>query len=219
MNKRIGFIVFSKDRGMQLDYMLRSIFSHCKKIEEYKFSVIYKCENNQKNKSYEILNQEYKQIRFIKEKNLKYDLLISLLNLDYVFFCFDDNYFINDFDVEEIIQLLVTTPTAIGFSLRLGKNINNSYSYQTGIIQPDLDKSSDKFLRINWVSGEFEFGYPFDLSSSIYDVKNIYSIIKDLKFNNPKELEVNLHLMRDRFKYKNPDLFCYIQSRCLSVPL
>ena len=123
----IKSVIFSKDRAMQLDATIRSFLLNCKDPHFVNLSVIYKASNTCHKETYNKLIKEYELVEFIEEEDFRKQLLSNLVSSRYVLFLVDDNIFVRDFHLSEITEALPKIPDALGFSLRLGKNINYNY--------------------------------------------------------------------------------------------
>jgi len=73
-NKIIA-IIFSKSRAMQLDCCLKTLYKQCQDVERIDISVLYTTTSEGHEKSYDILEQTYLDVNFIKENNFKENLL------------------------------------------------------------------------------------------------------------------------------------------------
>lgn len=222
LNRRknlISCIFFSKDRPMQLDASLRSFLRSCTSSQKVNLKVIYRCSNDWFENQYKLLILEYTQVDFIKESTFKYDVISQLKGSDYVIFCVDDTIFTNGFSLDDIIVALEQHTDAIGFSLRLG--VNTVYCYPLNKYQrlPNFERIGNKILKFNWVNAEGDFGYPLELSSSIYRTQDILNLITSLDFFNPNTFESKLDQSKSIFYRSKPSLLCYKVSVAFSVPL
>ena len=66
----LQIIIFSFNRAMQLDTLLRSVYRHFK-FKGYKLKVLYNTSNSEFEKGYEILKNKYPQVKFVKESKSK----------------------------------------------------------------------------------------------------------------------------------------------------
>ncbi|MFN3307300.1 MAG: glycosyltransferase family 2 protein, partial [Candidatus Kapaibacteriota bacterium] len=132
--------------------------------------------------------------------------------------CVDDTIFTNRFSLDDIIVALEKHTDAIGFSLRLG--VNTVYSYPINKYQkpPDFEQIENNILKFNWVNGEGDFGYPLELSSSVYRTKDIFNLIENLSFSNPNTLEAQLEQSKSIFSQRKPNLLCFKTSVAFSIP-
>ena len=68
-------IIFSMNRAMQLDAMLRSLYFHCVDAESMEIYVLYRTTDVIYTRQYEELIERYPRVRFVVEKNFRQDLL------------------------------------------------------------------------------------------------------------------------------------------------
>ncbi|MBI5965998.1 MAG: hypothetical protein HY863_21165 [Chloroflexi bacterium] len=77
----ITILLFSKDRAMQLDAVLRSFFLHCQDAKgNADIRVIYKVSNELHAQQYNELSQLYPQAKFIEQKNFRQDLIECIVH-------------------------------------------------------------------------------------------------------------------------------------------
>jgi hypothetical protein len=145
----------------------------------------------------------------------KRDILEIIDGSEYVMFCVDDTIFLSDFDVEQIQHLLKKHKKAIGFSLRLGRNTKYCYTKDRNQKVPEFEKVNG-CLKYEWIASDLDFGYPLEISSSIYRRDDIVKILNRVYFRNPTTLEIALH--KNRYVLNKPYLLCYPKSVAVSVP-
>ena len=213
-------IIFSKDRAMQLDACLKSFSLHCKDVRDCCRRVIYTCSNERHEKQYKTLAEIYKEIEFIQERAFKNDLIQAMKDFSHVLFLVDDNIFVRSWSIGKVLEALHDTVLSIGFSLRLGKNITYCYTYNTHQNLPKFEKFSPYILKFNWTDGsKYDFGYPLEVSSSIYRTNDILPIINQSEeINNPNELEISLDKAKNEFSQSHPELFCFETSVAFCNP-
>lgn len=132
----------------------------------------------------------------------------------------DDNITIGKFQLKEIINCLEKNSNAIGFSLRLGKNIDYCYMLDSPQeFSNKYEKLENKILKYNWTIQTHDFGYPLEETASIYRTKDILPIICDHKPNHPIAYEACQSVDRNIFKHSHPYLLCFEQSVIFSLPL
>ncbi len=169
-------IIFSKNRAMQLDATLRSYLKHCKDFGKSDVYVLYLATNEFHKQQYRILASDAKYssvpIKFVPEKDFRNDLIALLSGIDYVLFLTDDNIFVKDFTLQSILNALQKNSDAIGFSLRLGKNTTYCYPFDKNHSLPEFEICGNSILKFNWTNAEYDFGYPLELSSSIYRISS-----------------------------------------------
>ena len=119
-------IIFSKDRPLQLDCLLRSIYYHCDIFEV--MTVLYTTKYKE---SYERLNKQYYGVVFKEEKNFKEDFLNILRDNHTCIFVDDDIVFreVSPFDVSMLMDEVDIV------SLRLGDNIRKKehFDYKSSV--------------------------------------------------------------------------------------
>ncbi|MGE5458632.1 MAG: glycosyltransferase, partial [Methanococcaceae archaeon] len=215
-------VVFSKDRALQLDCTLRSFLYNAEDIVSTELYIIYTTSNVHFRKQYERLQERYGKfnfIHFIKEEEFKSDLLSLLPTYDYVLFLVDDNIFVRRFTFSNIVCLLEKNNDAIGYSLRLGKNTHYCYSlnrFQSIPAHDNLDYNSIKF---KWTNAQCDFGYPLEVSSSVFRITDIMPYLFSLKFNNPNSLEDEMNKHKDIFNNKMPFLISADSSITFCSPI
>jgi len=209
-------IIFSKDRGLQLKCCLDSFFFNCK--DDVDVIVIYTNSNEKFGIGYNKIISEYgHKVKLILERNFREDLLTELSKYKYCLFVVDDTVFTRDFSLLHIKNILIDA-SVFGFSLRLGKN--TTYCYPLGKKQrmPDFTEK-DNVLCFIWYGADFDFGYPFEVSSSVYFVDFIYPILNTISFKDPNTLEDIVSSSINNFSSNKPYLMCYTTSVAFSNPL
>jgi hypothetical protein len=218
MNRTVA-IIFSKNRALQLDLLLRSLHNCIDDFSVLDIKILYKTTSDRHKKSYETLQSEWKNIQYIEEKNFKNDLINAMSGYDHVMFLVDDTIFCNRFDLNEITNLLDKCSNIFGFSLRLGKN--TEYCFSCNIVQnvPQMQEITKDISKYLWIYAQYDFFYVAEVSSSIYRVKDILSIIEYKEFINPNQLEDRLFFNLGRFVVLKPRMACYNQSVAFANPL
>ncbi len=211
-------VIFSKDRAMQLDFTLRTLMTHCRDIQKAKISVLYKATDEKNGKHYAGLGSEYPDVEFRKEGGFKSDLLQIIDNHKFVMFVVDDCIFCADFFLEDAIGGLQRNPDAIGVSLRLGMNTRYCYMLDRSQPLPAFSRLPDGLLDFDWTQSSYDFGYPLELSSSLYRTAEISPFLKKLDFNNPNVLEAAMDTNKAVFS-KKPKLLCYTRSVAFCNPM
>ena len=215
-------IMFSKDRAMQLDGTLRSFLLHCQDYDLLDLKVIYTTSNQIHEKQYHQLIKDYERVEFVKEENFREDLISLLKPYRYVLFLVDDNIFVNEFLLKNALNALDNNPYVIGFSLRLGRNVTHRlYPEKRRWIMPEFETEEKGIIKFNWTNGDLDmgFGYPLEVSSSIYRVRDLYLLLKRTEFSNPNTLELVLDRQKDNYKGLINDMLCYETSVTFCNPL
>jgi hypothetical protein len=269
----IRCIVFSRDRAMQLDAMLRSLFLHCLDVDNADICILYKTTNKQHKKQYQDLIKEHSERVFFKQQqNFRQDLLsllkpfeqknfeefsfgwlstlakigsplgsqfdriwrrtvnpvliflstiltVKIAKNHSVLFLVDDNLFVKDFYLKHIIDELRNGEKLLGFSLRLGKN--TTYCYARGRRQslPEFKNINNEIALFDWTKSDGDFGYPLEVSSSIYRLQDILPLLMAIPFDNPNTLEDRMAYHSRFFRNKRPLLACYQHSVTFCNPV
>ena len=242
-------IVFSKDRAMQLDAVLRSLLRHCADPTLPKLHVLHAASSPQSRRQYDSLERYWQgrlPITFHTEQQFRSDLLRILgFHLspkgvvgspfaraahrlsrvrglvpfvakpwEFVVFLVDDNLFVRRFSLLQAIRALHDRPRAIGFSLRLGRNVTTCYALDCPQALPAFTSVEDGILAFDWTDAACDFGYPLELSSSIYAASTIARLLSDEEYSSPNTLESRMSVAVADFKreVRQPELLCFAES-------
>ncbi len=270
---KVRVLIFSKDRALQLDATLRSLFTQVKDFEQASITVLYRTSLPTYTIQYQTLIVSYPSVRFINEKDFRNDLIELLMSdindpqvrlwiklfsrinsvrlyqrfsiselvirflmrlgvrqgilpfekffeRSYWLIGVDDSLFIKPFSLREIVGILEENPESIGFSLRLGQNIN--YCYMENVFQelPEFRETNwDKVLYFKWVDSKYDFSYSLEISSSIYRSSLFVPLVACLFFTTPNMLESKMASIRFWFAKRFPYLLCHTTSLAFSNPL
>ena len=212
-------LIFSRDRAYQLDAVLRSFRRHCRDRQHVNLVVLYSNTKPEFDRRYEQLAKEYSEVRFFAETDFRTQVLTLVREHAAVLFMVDDNIFVESFDLKLLERALLQTPRALGGSLRLGQN--TSYCFSLNIEQPPprftpLENELFKYL---WQTTAGDFGYPLEVSSSLYLTTVVEPILEKMPFRNPNTLEAGLAAAASGMSRSYPELICYETSRAFCVPL
>ena len=211
-------MIFSKDRAMQLDCTLRTLHLLCRDIDQAAVRVLYTTSSDLHERGYQKLREEFRSVGFIEEKAFKKDLLSVLRSYEYVLFLVDDCIFVREFTIADVANALARRESAIGFSLRLGRNTTYCYMHERSQSMPAFINVSDRMLAFDWTASELDFGYPLELSSSVYRVSHILPLLNRLDFKNPNTLEASLDANKSAYAKVKPELLCYEASVAFCNP-
>jgi hypothetical protein len=134
-------------------------------------------------------------------------------------FLVDDNIFVRDFSLAPLLSTLSRNPDSIGFSLRLGKNTTWSYSANCPQPLPAFTSLSENMLKYRWVECGLDFGYPLEVSSSIYLDTVFLPFLLTHAFRNPNELESSIYVRAGAFRESHPSLLCFKGSVAFCNPV
>lgn len=210
-------IIFSYNRAMQLDYLLKSILDRFK-IDNYSIAIIYHTTNDH-HKGYEFLKKKYKDYQFIKfhERKEGFDLgILPALNCRTHLKFFNQYHFKNKLRdnfkglLEGILKNtsseFVMFDTDDGFFnsdftlnpevLNLIRNNKKQVSYRNYLGEniegfPDYVKDCVSFKLWDYYNQTkiTHWSYPFSVDGTIYNTKGLLSIIKKVAYHNPITLE------------------------------
>jgi hypothetical protein len=240
---RVLTLIFSKDRPLQLHATLASFALHCEEAAQTPVTVLYRTSSEAFGQGYAQLQQEFQgrlQIDWVEEHSFRHDLLACLrqppaasrrrrildrLRLrswrsswEQLLFLVDDNIFVRPFSLQEIHGVLDRQPSALGFSLRVGRNTTMCYSMSCGQPLPDF-QPVDGGLLFRWVGQTGDFGYPIEVSSSVYRLADLIGLLRTLRYTNPNRLEQVLSSSSSLFAFSKPDLLCFDQSVAFCAPI
>ena len=212
-------LIFSKDRPMQLAAAIESFALHCLDNANIKLHVLYKASNELYCTQYDTLKNEFTDVTFIEETDFKAQTLAVISGYEHVLFLVDDNLFVTDFGLADILALLKQNHNALAFSLRLGRNTTYSYARDTQVNLPPFWYIGKKVLKYDWTRGQIHFAYPLEVSSSIYRTADIVPLLEKLDFDNPNMLEGLMAANAQVYAKPRVALLCYEQSVTFCNPL
>ena len=215
----IQVLIFSKDRPLQLDGTLRSFARHCRDAGTIVVRVLYTASTSRNRSLYRELMREHSHVQFVEELDFRRDTLLLLGLHEFVLFLVDDCLFVGDFDLGSFAKTVGRTPDAIGVSLRLGRNATYCHSLDKQQAIPELLPASDDLLCYRWPSAECDFGYPLEVSSSLYRSSDLLPLLRELPFQNPNTLEDGMANRAALFSESHPLLLCSERSLAFCAPV
>jgi glycosyltransferase involved in cell wall biosynthesis/ADP-heptose:LPS heptosyltransferase len=219
LKKNIICLIFSKNRAMQLQATIESFRLHCKDCDNVTLTVLYKASDGRDKLQYNRLKETYCDITFIEENNFRQQTISILQGSEYILFMVDDNIFTSDFYIIDAVTALKKNTDTIGFSLRLGKNTNYCYPKNSMQSLPTFESMHNGILKFNWTSAQYDFGYPLELSSSLYRTSEFLPLLEQIKFNNPNTLEGVMAENTPLFDNTNAYLLCFDNSVTFCNPV
>ena len=218
----INIVIYSKDRPMQLDACLCSLYDHFKEVthKAVKKTVVYTTSHGDFEKGYESLKTIYADTNFVSQTDFRQNTLTNIdLDNRFTMFLVDDILFKRNFSVSDsVFGMLNNNSYMLAISLRLHKGINYCYAIDKDISQPQFIRNvPNEFCVWKWPGCEGDWGYGFSLDGNIYNTKYIVSIMQKLQFNNPNELEAVLNAARHEIQ---PIYMCCYEddSKLFNVP-
>lgn len=221
LNQGCVVVVFSKDRAMQLEGTLRSFIDALDDAGEPHppIRVLFTTSSSADEDSYRTLAHEYSQVQFIRETDFKMQLVSTVRDFTHVLFLVDDNIFIRPCALSRYLDSLESKPDAIGYSLRLGRNTEYCYALDKNQRPPEFSRVSDETLMYRWSGADYDFGYPLEVSSSLYRVADIWPLLDQLPYRHPNSLESMMAQFAGQYGSIRPDLLCSTESRTFCAPI
>ncbi|WP_136514980.1 glycosyltransferase [Geomonas edaphica] len=213
-------IIFSKDRPLQLEATLRSLSARCREFDRLDVRVIFKSTSELFDAGYRVLQQGgFRNVAWIAERDFRGEVISLLEQGEYVLWLVDDNIFVRDFSIEPIVAALASTPSALGFSLRLGENTTYCYSLDKAQRLPEFSEPQEGICLYDWREAEHDFGYPLEVSSSVYRTSDILPFLRSFPFSGPNALESRMAERTAHFRASHPHLFCFKRSVTFCNPV
>jgi glycosyltransferase involved in cell wall biosynthesis len=214
----LAVIVFSKDRPLQLDATLRSLALNNDDIAPEDVHVLYMTSGPAFAAGYRILASEHPGVRLHRETHFKTDLVALVDGSRSLLFLVDDTLFVGPFSAAGALRVLDEDESCLGFSLRLGRNTTQCYTLDQPQSVPKLTQLHTGVLTFDWTKAEHDFGYPLEVSSSLYRTSDILPLLQRLDYRSPNTLEGALARHASSFREARPRLACFAQSVAFSVP-
>lgn len=197
----IPILIFSKNRPMQLDLLLRSIKRNCPIFHPH---IIYKATSDKFDLGYDkLIEKQYVPTTWKMETSIKEDLIDFLAKYKLFGIATDDCVFYRRLDIkEEEIERYLDNET-FTVSLRMGLN-NKIQNYQTGERQVEIEnpeylnrepfeegKCVGQFIKWHWKSypPHSNPGYPGGQDGHIFRSEDWLGLLGDLIFENMRQVE------------------------------
>lgn len=212
----LNIIVFSKNRGMQLELFLRSMKFYFKEFSQHKINILYNYTNEEFKKGYEKLFKIHndENINYIKETQTFKSHILNLLDIKnpYTVFFVDDVVFKNSFTLNsKEFKLFTLKDEILALSLRLHPNLTYCYPANIKMVPPHFENN----LSFKWYGLKGDYGYPMSLDGHFFRTNDIVSIAKILNFNNPNSFES----MLSAFPLNRLKMICYEESIIINNPI
>jgi hypothetical protein len=215
-------LIFSCNRVLQLDGVLRALLWHQQDAEHTEIIVLFAAKTPRHAAQYDWLIRDFARypfIRFVAERHFYSDVLSLLALHELVLFMVDDNIIVRDFCLRDAVAMLHRMPQALGFSLRLGTNTNYCHGPEATYEPPPFTPLGQGILSFDWTTGPYDFGYPLEVSSSLYRTDDMLPLLATIQFDNPNLFEALMSWNTDRFRTDKPLLLCYETSVTFCAPM
>ena len=175
------FVVFSRDRAMQLDLLLQSLDRYCADP----IVVIFKASTARYSDAYQQLREEWDLPwrPFWPEVHFQNDVNHALRGSDLTTFLCDDNIVYKP--LAKIDVLFGEDNRFLTYSHRLGKN--TVVQYPTG-----LDQEHPGCNYYEWEHEEGDFGYPGSIDGHTFRTSDVIRMLDGKEYPNPTALECAL---------------------------
>lgn len=236
---RVLVFVPTYRRPMQLHACLESLASHLgRSIPHLDIVVVYRgCdeEYNKVRREVQPLFPKSTKITLRPERVFFDDVVGMVANsyYRYVLLCVDDTIFVRELPLVDACRILDSRPDVLTVSLRLSRETNRCY--MSGGTRQSWHKLSERqespdgrIFSYHWTESPHDYGYPMDVSSSIYRQSDLLHIIQTLsveysKFSKPTTMESWMATWckgtgKD-WCLKRPRIACADMSSAFSAPL
>jgi len=210
----LNLIIFSKDRGCQLDALLRSINKFLRM--EAAISVLYTYSNNDYKRAYDDLIKMYKHINFVKESNFKMNTLDLMdSRREFTLYLVDDIILTKRIEDDRLIRYFRHDKEVLAIKLVAGKNIQQRFGENDYIKQPDF---TDKHFNVwNWkaIRGTPQWGYPMGVATQIYRTNDLRELLPRLNYASPNFMESEM----DRHPLDKKLMMCYNTNKLIIIQI
>jgi hypothetical protein len=212
----INIVVFSKDRGCQLDLFLCSIKKFFIGIHINSIHVLYTYSNESFGAGYVKAISYHPDIHYVFENKGKFkeDLLknVPLKNALTMFFV-DDMIFKEEFKLScHEAYRVITDQSVACLSLRLYPGINYCYTMNVPMTVPEF---LNKELVWEWRKAcPGDWSYPMSLDGHLFRTEDILSKLVYIDYRNPNTLEGNLA----NSPICMPYMTCFSKSKIVNIP-
>lgn len=189
----MNIVVFSKDRGCQLELFLRSMILCFEQFGESKIKIIFKATTENFKKGYDRTRKiiDESNISWVEEGDFKKDVLSSVSSSEeFTVFFTDDDIWINYFSLDNPNYVNFTKDMSVlCFSLRLNKSLSYCYASNSTISKIPV---FDKFNTFSFFGSQGDYGYPMSLDGHVFRTEDVYPLLSRLEYKNPNSLEYEL---------------------------
>lgn len=202
---KLTTLIFSKNRGCQLELLLRSLRF---KLKHNNLSVIYTYDPEYK-AAYDKVMKLYPDIKFILEKDFRRQVIDNITD-KYLLFLTDDEVMIDTFseDCPEFVKFS-ENEDIVCLNLRMGQNYDYDFLKDKKVPIPEFDQGMWK-----WQDYRHDWGYPWSVGSHIFRKKDILPILETIEFTGPHMLERNM-----RGKFHKPLMIGFKKAKTVHIPV
>jgi hypothetical protein len=202
-----NFIVFSKNRAMQLHAFLASARQCFQYYDQLKIQVLYTHDPEYIN-GYTLVQQEFPEVHFVKERDFAQDLRDLVGPAAYTVFGVDDMIWINKVNLHDAALLDID----VCLSWRLHPHLDYCYTQNKKMTAPTM-KAYRHYFTYDWSTGMADYGYPMSLDGHVFLTERLRPLLQG-DYRHPNELEV--HLNRQAWAGQ---IICYDHAKVFNVPV
>lgn len=202
---KLTTIIFSKNRGCQLELLLRSLDF---KVDHNNLRVIYTYDPEYK-ASYDKVRKLYPNVKFILEKDFKKQVVRSITD-EYLLFLTDDEVMIDSFDQDcpEFLKFQVNEDIMC-LNLRMAHNYDYDFLKNKQVPIPQFHEGIWE-----WKNYRHDWGFPWSVGSHIFRRKDILPVVESMEFGGPHQLERAMRRRMDK-----PLMIGFKKAKIVQIPV
>jgi glycosyltransferase involved in cell wall biosynthesis len=221
-NERADLVMFSFDRPLQLEALLRSVRENMTGLDRQ--TVIYRASSDAFEKGYEKLMHAFPEVEFVRQSRTHPHDDFKPLTLDivfgspskYILFAVDDDIVKDEVKVSECIVALEKTH-AYSFYLKMGQHVSHCYTVNAHQGVPPLLPVTENIYVWQFYTGLYDWKYPNTVDMALYRKGDLRTIFAKLFFSSPNTFEGQWSA--DSFPNLRSIGLCYEQSKIINIPL
>jgi len=220
MSGLLNIIVFSKDRGCQLDLLLRSMHTFFPIGD--KVNILYTWSSKEFADGYDLTMRRHAAHNWVYEHTVTVQYgdgfrawIRQLVDpgKPYTMFLVDDNVFKEPFSFEhsEVFSSFGMRDDVVCFSLRMHPGITYCYTERRETPPPVFEAPG----LWRWQGLKGDWGYPMSLDAHIFRTSDIFPLIHSLPYHNPNYFEGILACN----PISKPYMMCLNRSSVMNIPV
>jgi hypothetical protein len=216
-NNELTFVIFSKNRALQLSALLKSIKYFCDFFPQT--FVLYNFDNNEFEEGYKklIKSNDFNEITFVKETSFRLNLIETLKSIktNKLIFLVDDIFFKNKVDLKAFSKL--DTRLFVP-SLRHGNHLDFAYTVQQKQKLPNFIQAEPYLNMLQWHYdyAELDWAYPLSVDGHLFATDEMQVLVENLSYTAPNSFEAALQLMKPLFSKRLG--ICFKESVIVNNP-
>ena len=211
----LDVMIFSKDRPLQLDGLLRSMSIN---MPGTNTCVLYHYLDDYANAIVE-LKESHPGVAFIEQTDFLEQVKgFVKRSAEYCMFLVDDIVFKEAVDMSLVRNAMDNNPRVMTFSLRLGLNLNRCYPLEADQPVPQGNVYTPGVFVWDWKNSEMDWNYPLSVDGHIFRSNQFSTWLTHLQFDKPNSYEATLQTIRQRYPLP-PLSMCYVRSKVVNLPI